>query len=91
MDAYNRIYYLISIPFVLLFVFLFFSDLFKKSLKKKWEFYSLGMIFYYIIFSSGISFWQADRLVIFAIPLWITLYAVLINDVVKKFNKKGIF
>lgn len=77
MSGYNQVHYyafLIFLP-----VFLTFSaiDLFTKPFSN-WQQLLLGIVLYYIILTSGISFWQADRLVIFSIPLWITLYTLLI-------------
>lgn len=79
MDRYNRLLYLISLPIVIIFCLLFVVDFFKKRLNVHWKMYFIGTLLYYIVFSSGISFWQADRLIIFALPLWIVLYAMMLH------------
>jgi len=38
----------------------------------------LAFPFALIVFTSGVSFWQGDRLVLPSLPLWITLYSLLL-------------
>jgi hypothetical protein len=40
-------------------------------------FRSISLLLLYILLVSGISFWQGDRLVIFALPLWLAVYPAL--------------
>lgn len=79
MDDYNHYLYVLSKWMLLVFLIFFVIDFFKKHLKNHWKMYFIGTILYYIAFSSGISFWQGDRLTIFAIPLWIVLYAIMLQ------------
>jgi hypothetical protein len=39
----------------------------------------LALMLYYILLTSGISFWQGDRLVLPALPLWLVLYSLIIH------------
>jgi len=39
----------------------------------------VATLLYIILITSGISFWQGDRLVLPALPLWITLYLLVFN------------
>ena len=45
---------------------------------------------YYIIFSSGVSFTQGDRLVILSLPLWIVLYTLVYVQIAKMSKKQRI-
>jgi len=42
-------------------------------------------LLYYIIFTSGISFWAGDRLLIITLPLWIFLYSYIVNYLINCF------
>ncbi len=89
-SEYNKILYvcfLILLPIYIIFCFI---DIFLRKIKHL-EFIFIGLLFYYIVFSSGISFFQADRLVLFAIPLWIILYIILIQRMIKVFRRKNNF
>jgi hypothetical protein len=44
-------------------------------------FKAISVLLVYILLVSGISFWQGDRLVIFALPLWVVLYAAVYSAV----------
>lgn len=79
MAVYNKILYRIFHVLLLSFVFFSIKDLFSKKRIINWQSTAIGLLLFYIIFSSGISFWQADRLVIFSIPLWITLFFLMLN------------
>lgn len=79
MDKYNLMFFWISIPFLIGYLILFFRLLYRKELLKNWSLFFIGTLFYYIVFASGISFWQADRLIVFSIPLWITTYFMLLS------------
>lgn len=81
MVEYNEIHY--SVFRVLFSLFLLFSllILITRQFFKNWHFLALGFLFYYVIFTSGISFWQAERLTIFSLPIWIVLYLLIIERI----------
>lgn len=79
MSRYNETLFSVSKYLLLLFILISAVDFFRKKMFLNWQQLTIGLLLYYIVFASGISFWQGDRLVIFAIPLWITLYCLLLN------------
>jgi hypothetical protein len=81
MDDYNHYLFKVSKVMPLIFIIFFLLDLFKRRLKQHWKMYFIGTLIYYVAFSSGISFWQADRLIIFTLPLWVLLYAIMLSRV----------
>lgn len=78
MSRYNETLFSVSRYFLLLFILISVVDFFRKRMFSNWQQLTIGLLLYYIVFASGISFWQGDRLVVFAIPLWITLYCLLL-------------
>jgi len=80
MDSYNSKFFWASLVFVIGFIWLFIVYLFKGKILNHWQMFFLGLLFYYIVFASGISFWQADRLIVFSIPLWIITYNLLLSQ-----------
>lgn len=78
MQITNEVYYRFHIIFGSISVMLFFVLLFRR----KWMQLRLLMVIlaplFLIILSSGISFWQGDRLVLPSLPIWVTLYLYLI-------------
>lgn len=81
MISYNESLYDVSRFFLFLFLVISAIDLFTSKLFKNWQQLTIGLLLYYIVFSSGISFWQGDRLVIFSLPLWIFLYIILFRRI----------
>lgn len=54
--------------------------------RRKWRpffpgFKAVSALLLYILLVAGISFWQGDRLVIFAVPLWVVIYAAVYKAV----------
>jgi len=78
--------------FLLIFIVLFFVDVWNKKLLKHWLIYALGIMFYYIVFTSAISLWSGDRLTAYTIPIWIVLYILLYKRLSIKswFKKKNL-
>lgn len=91
MIIYNETLYSVSRVFLLFFLVISAIDLFTKKLFRNWQQLAIGLLLYYIVFSSGISFWQGDRLVIFSIPLWITLYVLLLTRIINSNFAAGFF
>lgn len=91
MTRYNTTLYHFSKVFLILFIICSFIDFLQRKLFKNWQFLFLGLLLYYIVFSSGISFWQGDRLIVFSIPLWITLYILLTKRVINSNFAKRFF
>lgn len=85
------------IHFLFLIVVLFFAkSAIKFYGKRAWIFLFLYMISCFIILISGISFWQGDRLVLPSMPVWIFVYVVFADLVLKilasnRINKKTLF
>jgi asparagine N-glycosylation enzyme membrane subunit Stt3 len=66
-------FYLHCIFLVLLVISIYISH--KEKEKRNVIIYSIsGTLIYYILISSGISFWQGDRLVLPSLPIFIFLY-----------------
>jgi hypothetical protein len=63
---------------------------FRKSAKKWLIQHPIPVLtLLYIIITSGISFWQGDRLVIIALPIWLITYAALFKIIVRILNSKA--
>ena len=86
MEFINTFYYYIHIVFVVpVLVFIYFA--FRR--KQKLNFYLVPLVIasfltYYILFISPISFGEGDRLVIISLPVWIFLYSLILNGILKK-------
>lgn len=77
MEFYNLGALIVNVlgTFVLIFVFL--KAFFKRN-KDRWvPLFIIGGLLSYFLFTTGLSFWQGDRLTLPAVALWIPLYAVL--------------
>jgi len=57
----------------------------KLGNEMKYKYTILYLFFLTILLSSGISFWQGDRLVVTSIPLWVTAYAIIFSKKMKCF------
>lgn len=77
MNDYNMKLFLYSRGILVLFLMLSLIDFLRRKWLKNWQYIALGLVLYYIVMSSGISFSQGDRLVVFSIPVWICLYVLL--------------
>lgn len=74
-EAYFHLHFLMMLPSVIVLI-----GLFKKRSLVNLEIVLCLMIpMYLIILSSGISFWQGDRLVVPSVPLWIMLYSLILS------------
>lgn len=86
MEFINTFYYYIHIVFVVpVLVFIYFA----YRRKQKLNFYLVPLVIssfltYYILFISPISFGEGDRLVIISLPVWIFLYSLIMNGILKK-------
>lgn len=87
MAVYNEKLYIFFYFLFAAFIILSIRDLFSKKLVINWQSTAIGLLLFYIIFSSGISFWQADRLIIFSLPLWIVLLFLILNRLGTTLNK----
>ncbi len=80
------IIHLFMIPFSIIVLI----DLVKKKSAKMIEIIiSLLVPISLIFFTSGITFWQGDRVVLPSLPLWITLYSLVISLSWEKITKKS--
>ncbi len=81
MDGVFYYVHLVFIPIMFIFLIVFIR-------KKEWESLIILVLLtglnYYILISSGISFWQGDRLVLPALPVFITLYLFVIGKMIDK-------
>jgi hypothetical protein len=85
MTITNTVYFYVHLTFILPFLYILYLMLWKKQ----WEHYFVllvfsGVLVYYIFLTSPVSFGEGDRLVITAMPVWIFLYALVINYFLKK-------
>lgn len=81
---YNYYLYYISYFFMVLFILVSVFDFWRKKIFINWQQLFIGLFLYFIIFSSGVSFWQGDRLIVYSIPLWITLYTLLLTRLINR-------
>lgn len=88
MENVNTAYFYIHLLFLVL-IILFVKKTFKSYGKKLWLLVSIYFISCFIILISGISFWQGDRLVLPAMPLWIYTYIFFTNLIYQMFVKKN--
>ena len=72
----NTIFYYLHFIFFPLLIYTLFAA--RNDLSFKMVF--LYGFFMLIIFSSGISFWQGDRLTIVSLPLWLIVYSYVLNS-----------
>lgn len=87
MKNVNRIYYYFHILFFLPVVLSIFSVLRRKETEWLVLMVFSSFLTYYILLSSGISFWQGDRLVISSLPIWIFLYSLVLKYIFDKEKK----
>lgn len=88
MIHYNNVTFPLHLLGVLLMLTTIFLSLRKKEYDNLVPVLFIGGLSSYFIITSGLSFWQGDRLVLPSIALWVPLYAVLILFTVKRFKKK---
>lgn len=74
MESSNEFYYYLHFWMIIPTLLLLLISLFRKEFVKFGLTLFLASLVYYILLTSGISYWQGDRLVIIALPLWIALY-----------------
>lgn len=83
----NNLYMLLHVLFGIGIVFVMKSKSMKSCVKKNiLVLYAFSSV---IILTSGISFWQGDRLVVTALPLWLTAYALVASQLPIVFVKNG--
>lgn len=84
MQLYNLFSLLVIVIGTILLVLLFLFAFFKRN-KEMWiPLFCIGGLSSYYLFTTGLSFWQGDRLVLTSIALWIPLYSVLFYQVGSK-------
>lgn len=79
MKKVNFSYYVLHIVFLFLNVFCWMLLWVKNQREDLWNSLALALLSYLIILSSGLSFWQGDRLIIFGLTLWLILYTSTIR------------
>lgn len=73
--VYFRLHVLMMLPSVILLIVLF-----KKKHWIDWEIIVCLMLpMYLIMLTSGITFWQGDRIILPSLPLWLVLYSVVLS------------
>lgn len=80
MTIVNSLYYYMHIIFIIPLLI----SIYKIYKRKNMNYYLVLLIFpgaliYYIFLTIPISLWQGDRLVIPSLPLWVFLYALILN------------
>lgn len=90
MAAYNRTTFPLHILGLLLLIITSIVLYIRKEYSLMFQIVFIGGLSTYYIITSGISFWQGDRLVLPSIALWAPLYVFLIYFVVKKFKTQKI-
>lgn len=89
MTVTNTIYFYIHLVFILPVLGIFYLMYKRKQVNS----YFILLVFpfvlmYYIFLTSPVSFGEGDRLVITALPLWVFLYALIVNYFLKKQGRK---
>lgn len=81
----NGIYFYLHIVFLLPLLF-FLYRVYKKRNQQTYLFsvFFLTVLLYYLLLVAGMVFGEGDRLVLIALPLWVFLYALIINEALKK-------
>jgi len=91
MKYYNFLGLLINVLGAILLASLIMVAFFKRKRQEWIPLFIIGGLLNYFLFTTGISFWQGDRLVLPAIALWIPLYAVLfyrlVAIILRKFSR----
>jgi hypothetical protein len=75
----NTIYLVLHLLFLIPLIFVIVNSARKRKYRDVVLFLWMAALLYYILLTSGISFWQGDRLVLPSLPLWITLYILITN------------
>jgi len=88
MKAMNKVYFILHALFILIFVVVFFYLLKGKKHVKMIVLIGMSALFYYYIFTTGISFYQGDRLVIGVLGVWIIFYMFLLDNLIQLFRKE---
>lgn len=84
MRAYNGLSLIAHLLGSALFGLFFLISFFKRN-KQMWiPLFCIGGLSSYYLFTTGLSFWQGDRLVLPTMALWIPLYAALFTSVATK-------
>ncbi len=65
------------------FIFAFLLSRWNYIKESLWDILSIFLPAYFISLTSGISFWQGDRLVITAYPLWIFIFVFIFSNFMK--------
>jgi hypothetical protein len=90
MAEVNQIYFRIHIVLGGILVILGFVQFFRRKWKVVQQLLIVMLPLLLIILSSGISFWQGDRLTLPSLPLWVALYTYFVYFIVKRFARKTI-
>lgn len=70
----NKVYTILHFVFFIPVIFMIYIFFKKRDMDNLLLMLIMSGLSWYIFLSSGISFWQGDRLVIIALPVWISLY-----------------
>lgn len=88
MKIINKVYFVIHILFILPTIMI----LFRFFITRNWEDFekiiSLLVPILIIIFTSGITWGQGDRIVLPSLPLWIALYLMIVSVILQIIRKK---
>lgn len=71
------------------YIFLIFWTFFEKTQRLNWTFLMAGMLYFYVSYTSGISNYQGDRLVVYVYPLFVFLLlsiSIQVKDTLLKFR-----
>lgn len=85
MKVVNKCYFYLHVIFFIPFLFFLY-----RVYKKRTEIFYLfpvlfvAVLLYYLLLISGLVFDEGDRLVLITLPLWVFLYALIINEALKK-------
>jgi hypothetical protein len=86
MALMNKFYFWLHIIFLLPVIFIG-VYLLKNSFEKGIILLFLSFLFYYIIITCGISFFQGDRFLIAMLPVWIFIYSLVTLEIIRYFKR----
>jgi hypothetical protein len=88
MKLYNLFGLLVNVLGGVLLSFIVLKAFFKRNREIWVPLFCIGGLLFYFLFTTGLSFWQGDRLVLPAIALWIPLYSILFFEFVSKLKSR---
>ena len=75
----NRTYLYIHAIMILPFL-IYLTNYGLSNTKRFWGLFFLTSFGFYIVVTSGVIFWQGDRILLSLLPIWVFFYSLIINQ-----------